>query len=120
MLRNMLLQLIANAAAIVVTAYFLPNEVNYYGNFQTVALFALVLGLCNAVLTPVLNLITWPLACLTFGLFRFVVNVAVFLIAALLLPGNVLQVTLLGAVVGSLVAAVVSAALSIVLGEGRR
>jgi putative membrane protein len=119
MLRNVLLQLIANAAAIMVTAYLLPNEVNYQGNYTTVAAFALLLGLLNAVLTPVLNLITWPLACLTFGLFRFVVNVVVFLLAAWLVPGSVLHVTLLGAVIGSLVAAAAGALIGTLLREER-
>jgi putative membrane protein len=118
--RNFLLHLIGNAAAIMLTALVMPNEVNYHGNFAAVAAFALLLGLLNAVLTPVLNLLTSPLACLTLGLIRVVVNIFVFLLAAWLVPNQVLEVTLLGAAVGSLVAGFVSGLLTLVLGEGRR
>jgi putative membrane protein len=119
MLRQMLLQVIANAAAVIGVAYVLPREVEYFGNMQTVAIFALLLGLLNAVLTPVLNLITWPLACLTFGLFRFVVNVAVFLLAVWLLPAELMRVTVLGAAAASLAAAIVGAGL-MTLGRDQR
>jgi putative membrane protein len=115
---NMILHLVANAAAILVTALVLPNEVRY-DSYTTVAIFAVLLGLLNAVLTPILNAITFPLACLTFGLFRIVVNIIVFLIAVWLVPGNVLEVTPLGAAVGVLVAALASGVLTLVLGEGR-
>jgi putative membrane protein len=117
-MRNMILHLIANALAVLVTALVLPREVRY-DTYTTVAIFALILGLLNAVLTPILNLLTWPLACLTFGLFRLVVNVIVFFLAAWLVPGGVLQVTWLGAIVGSLVAAVASGLLTAALHEGR-
>lgn len=116
---NMLLHLVGNAAAILVTAMILPREVTY-NSYQTVAVFAVVLGLLNAVLTPILNLLTAPLACLTFGLIRIVVNIVVFLIAAALLPGDVLKVSALGAAAGVLVAGVASSLLTLVLGEGRR
>ena len=119
MLQNMLLHLVANAAAILITAFLLPGEVRY-DTYQTVVVFALLLGLLNAVLTPILNLLTLPLACLTFGLFRIVVNVIVFLLAAWLVPGNVLQVTLLGALVGVVIAGLASGLLTAALGEGRR
>jgi putative membrane protein len=120
----MLLHLIANAAAILLTAivlqqFGLPNEI-YYRDYQAVAIFAVVLGLFNAVLTPILNILTFPLACLTFGLFRIVVNIVVFLLAGALLPDDLLRITPLGATVGALVAGVASGVLTLALGEGRR
>lgn len=118
-MRSMFLHLIGNAAAILVTAFVLPTEVTY-NSYPTVAVFAVLLGLLNAILTPILNALTAPLACLTFGLFRIVVNIVVFLIAAWLVPGNVLQVTPLGAAIGVLVAAVTSSVLTFLLREGRR
>jgi putative membrane protein len=91
-----------------------------YDHYSTVAMFALILGLLNAVLTPILNLITFPLACLTFGLFRIVVNIVVFLLAAALVPDQRLVVTTLGGAVGAIVAAVASGTLTLVLGEGKK
>jgi putative membrane protein len=69
---------------------------------------ALVLGFVNAVIRPVLVLLTLPLTVLTLGLFYLVVNGAAFGIAAALVPG--FSVASLGSAVGgSLVVAVVSA-----------
>ena len=48
---------------------------------------ALVLGFVNAVVKPVLTLLTLPLTVVTLGLFYFVVNAAAFGLAAALVPG---------------------------------
>jgi putative membrane protein len=48
---------------------------------------ALVLGLINAVVRPVLVLLTLPITILTLGLFYLVVNGAAFAIASALVPG---------------------------------
>lgn len=45
---------------------------------ETVLLFGVVLGLINAVIKPVVNVLAFPLTCLTFGLFAIVVNAALF------------------------------------------
>jgi putative membrane protein len=63
---------------------------------------ALVLGLLNAVLRPVLVMLTLPATLLTLGLFLFVINAAMFWAAAWLLDG--LKVTSFGAaLIGSLI-----------------
>jgi putative membrane protein len=48
---------------------------------------ALVLGLVNATLGFVLKILTFPIILLTFGLFSFVVNAAMLLLVAFLVPG---------------------------------
>lgn len=50
-------------------------------------LFVVVLGVANAVLRPVVSLLTLPLSCLTFGLFAFVVNALMFWLAGQVVPG---------------------------------
>ena len=68
---------------------------------------ALVLGLVNAIIRPILVLLTLPLTVLTLGLFYLVVNGVAFGLAAALVPG--FSVGSLGsAVLGALVVAVVS------------
>jgi putative membrane protein len=68
---------------------------------------ALVLGLVNAVVRPVLVLLTLPLTMLTLGLFYLVVNGIAFGMAAALVPG--FSVASLGsAVMGALVVALIS------------
>ena len=48
---------------------------------QGLLVFVLVLGIANAVLRPMLKLLTLPLSCLTFGLFAFVINAVLFWLA---------------------------------------
>ena len=72
---------------------------------------ALVLGFVNAIVRPILVVLTLPLTVLTLGLFYLVVNGIAFALAAALVPG--FQVASLGsAVLGSLVVAVVSSLVS--------
>ncbi|MCE1245251.1 MAG: phage holin family protein [Firmicutes bacterium] len=53
----------------------------------TVLVGALILGILNAVLKPVISLLSLPVTCLTLGLFSFVVTGIVFYIAASITPG---------------------------------
>ena len=73
------------AAALAVTAWVLPG-VRVDGVFS-LALAGLVLGFVNAVVRPLLLLVTLPFTLLTLGLFYFVVNGLAFGLAAFLVPG---------------------------------
>jgi putative membrane protein len=70
--------------------------------FTTALLAALVIGLLNAVVRPVLVVLTLPVTVLTLGLFLFVINALVFWAAAALLQGFVVR-DFLAALVGSLI-----------------
>ena len=73
-------------------------------NFGTALIVAVVLGLLNAVLRPVLNFFSFPLLWLTFGLFsvvvNIVVNVAAFGVAAAVVNGFELRRGCLSALIG--------------------
>ena len=70
-------------------------------SFGSALIAALVLGLLNALLRPVLVLLTLPVTVLTLGLFLFIINALMFYFAATLLDG--FNVTgFVGALVGSL------------------
>jgi putative membrane protein len=71
--------------AITITAYFLPNtEVS---NLKAALLAALVLGLINAIIRPLLIFFTLPLTILTLGLFVLVINAVLVLLASRIVPG---------------------------------
>jgi putative membrane protein len=71
-------------------------------SFTSAMVAALVLGLLNAVVRPLLVILTLPATILTLGLFLFVINAAMFWAAAWMLEG--LKVTSFGAaLVGSLI-----------------
>jgi len=78
---------------------------------------ALVLGLVNAFVRPVMVLLTLPFTILTFGLFLFVVNALMLWLVAALVPGF----TVLGfvpALVGGLVLSLLNLAVAAVMGPG--
>jgi putative membrane protein len=93
------------AVALGVAARLVPGIHIASGAVLVVA--ALILGFVNAVVRPVLVLLTLPLTILTLGLFYLVVNGVAFGIAAALVPGFSVA-TLGAAVLGSLVVALVS------------
>jgi putative membrane protein len=73
-------------------------------------IFAVVLGLLNALLRPILLLVTCPLNVVTFGLFTFVVNAIVFWLAAWMTSGAGVQVLgFTGALIGSLAVTICTA-----------
>ena len=78
----------------------------HVSGFGALALAALVLGLVNAIIKPVMQLLSLPLTILTLGIFYLVVNGVCFALAAFLVPGfgvASLGSAILGAVVVSLI-----------------
>lgn len=73
------LRLLVVAALAFILAQLLPGvHVNSYG---TAILFAVVLSLLNAFLRPILIILTLPLTLFTLGLFLFVINTLIVLLA---------------------------------------
>ena len=89
---------------------------------QGLLLFALALGIANAVLRPLVQFFTLPLSCLTFGLFAFVVNALMFWLAGLAANQATGGIHVAGwdaPLFGSVVMAVISGALNFVLISSR-
>ena len=90
--------------------------VNYGNDWVTLAIFAAVLALLNTFIKPILQLLSIPLTCLTFGLFTIVINVALFALAAWLVPS--MQVAgFWGALVGAVAISIVGWGVHILTGE---
>ncbi|HEV2430432.1 MAG TPA: phage holin family protein [Burkholderiales bacterium] len=109
MLRLALVWLI-NAAALIAVAYLMPSI--SVSSFGAALVAALVLGLVNAVVRPVLVLLTLPVTILTLGLFIFVLNGLLFWMVGSWLEGfNVggFWAGVFGAIVFSLVSWLLSA-----------
>ena len=86
---SFLLQWLVSGLAIIITAYILPG-VKVEGFFAALVT-ALILGLINAVIRPVLILLTLPLNILTLGLFTLVINALLIMLAAAIVPGFSVQ-----------------------------
>ena len=66
-------QIITGILGLWLAVQFVP-EVEFEGPIQTLAFCGFILGLLNFFLKPILNMITFPLRILTFGLFSLVIN----------------------------------------------
>ncbi|MFZ5519969.1 MAG: phage holin family protein [Pseudomonadota bacterium] len=107
------------AAALLLVAHWFPG-VNVT-SFVSALIAALVLGLLNTFVRPILILLTLPVTLLTLGLFIFVINALMFLAAGSILEG--FQVdgfgwALAGSLVYSLWAVVIDAALERLFSRG--
>ena len=105
----LLLVWILNAVALLIVAYILPGIT--VASFGSALIAALVLGLLNAVVKPLLILLTLPLTLVTLGLFLLVLNALVFWFAGSILKGFQVE-GFWWAVIGALVYSIVSTALA--------
>jgi putative membrane protein len=108
-----LLRVLLNAVAVFLAAQLIPG-IGLTGPWAT--LWAgLVLGLVNAVIRPLLILLTLPATLLTMGLFIFVINAACLGLAAWFVPGFTISgfwAALFGALVISIISWLLSALLT--------
>jgi putative membrane protein len=82
---------LVNALALFGLSQVLPGVET--GGLLAALLVAAVLGVLNAIIKPILILVTLPLTVITLGLFIFVVNALVVLLADWVLPPTVFDVT---------------------------
>ncbi|MGM0419759.1 MAG: phage holin family protein [Bacillota bacterium] len=101
----MLTSLIINMFALILTAFIIPGI--YISGVMAGLLAALVLGLVNILVRPILTILTLPLTILTFGLFLLVINGLSLMITAYFVPGFQVE-GLLSAVFGAIILSLVS------------
>ena len=89
-----------------------------YSGWLDLLLAALLLGVVNAIVRPIVFLLTLPLTILTLGLFLLVVNAAMIGLVALLLPGFMVS-GLIAGILASIIVGVVSWIGGVVLGDGK-
>jgi putative membrane protein len=113
MLIPVLAHLIVTAALLLLVANLVPGiEVDGWG---PAVVGALVLGLANALVRPLMVLLTLPLTALTFGLFLLVINGLMLQMTAALTPG--LRVRGCGsAILGSIVLSLLNLGVALLIG----
>jgi putative membrane protein len=84
-LLRVLLGLVVIALAFLVTTRIVPG-IQIHGGVTDYLIVAVVFGLVNGILGPVLRLVTFPLKILTLGLFALVLNALLLALVAYLLP----------------------------------
>lgn len=107
-MRTFVLRLVVNAAALAVTAALLPGIHIRDDRVTTLLVVALVFGLVNAVLKPVIWVLSCPLIVLTLGLFALLIN-GILLLVTDALAGSRFEVDGFGwAVLGGLLVGLIS------------
>lgn len=81
----LLLRWVISALALLLVTYLVPGF--YVQSFGYALIVALVIGLVNAVLRPLLILLTLPVTILTLGLFVFVINALLLMLVGAILEG---------------------------------
>ncbi|GAA2355683.1 MULTISPECIES: phage holin family protein [Streptomyces] len=125
-MKNFLVKTIANAGALWVAVWLL-KDITLTGESAgrkaiTLILVALVFGLVNAVVKPVVKLLAFPLFILTLGLITLVINALMLLLTSWLAGKLDLAFHVEGfgtAVIGALIVSIVSWALHVVLPDDK-
>lgn len=81
----MILNLIVSGLAVLIASYLLPGV--KIDSYFTALIVVVILGIVNAVLKPILIIITLPINILTLGLFTFIINAFMIEVVATFVPG---------------------------------
>jgi putative membrane protein len=106
-----------NAVALYVAVLIVPG-IDFFGKWTGVLWLALIIGLLNALVRPLLKFLTCPLIILTLGLFTIVINTLILMLTSSIGQAFNLGLTVDGfwpALLGSLVISIVSVIMSIIL-----
>jgi putative membrane protein len=112
-----ILRLVVNAVAVFLAANLVPGI--HVSTPGTALLAGLILGFVNALIKPVLFVLTLPFTILTLGLFIFVVNAVCLALVAWLVPGFTIS-GFGAALLGAIVISAVSWLLHAIVDERRR
>ncbi|GGS58441.1 phage holin family protein [Streptomyces violaceus] len=124
-MKNFVVKTIANAGALAVAVWLL-DKITLTGDstgkkIGTLIIVALIFGLVNFLVKPLVKLLSLPLLILTLGLFTLIVNALMLLLTSWLADQFDLSFQVDGfwtAVLGGLIISVVSWALNVVLPDG--
>ena len=103
---KLITRLLLTALVLLIVAEYIPGIT--VDGFYPALIAAIVLGLLNLFVRPILVVLTFPITILTLGLFMFVINAALFWFAATFIDGFAVA-TFFHALLGSLIVSVASA-----------
>lgn len=102
---KILINLLVTAATLILVTYIVPGI--HIDGFLTAFVAALLLGLLNVLVRPILILLTLPVTILTLGIFIFIINASLFLFVASFIDGFVVT-SFWSAFFGSLLTSIIS------------
>ncbi|MBI2875559.1 MAG: phage holin family protein [Candidatus Tectomicrobia bacterium] len=116
-MKGLIVRWLINAAALGITGWILKG-IQIKG-LSSLLIAALVLGLLNAFVRPILLFFTFPLNILTLGLFTFVINALLLLLVSRVVEGFEID-SFWSAFVGAILLSIISLFLSLFVGETGR
>jgi putative membrane protein len=84
---NFIVKVLISTAAVLLTSYLLPKSMVHIDGFTTALIVAIVLAFLNAVVKPLMIILTIPATILSLGLFLLVINALIILIADYFVKG---------------------------------
>lgn len=113
---RLLLRLIINVVAIWVATFLLPSAISIQGGWMGWLVVAVIFGLVNALIRPIVKFLSLPITCVTLGLFTLVINAAMLGLTAFLAGGFLsIEGGFFGQAWNALIAALVISVVSTVL-----
>jgi len=119
-----ILRILVNAVALAVTAWIMPNFILTKNPLEIIVV-AIVFGLVNGLIKPIVKLLSLPITVVTLGLFALVINTAMLLLTSWLV-GNWLSIEgnfltqLLYAFLASILISIISTILNWFIPDGKK
>lgn len=114
---KLILNWLVNTVALWVATKIVPGV--FVEDTDALILAALVIGLINSIIRPILAFVTFPITVITLGAFYFVLNGLMLYLAAGIMPGFELD-GLLTAVIAALVMSIVATILHLFVGKKKK
>ncbi len=102
---NLIIRLAINVFALLVVEYLVPGFT--LASYQAALVAAIVIGIINTFIKPIVQLVALPVSVVTFGITAFLINVALLWGAAYIVPGFDIA-TFTTAIIASIVLSLVS------------
>ena len=126
-MKGFIIGTVITAIAFYVLTRFLPQFVSYDGELVGLLVLAIIFGLVNGLIGPIVKLLTLPVSIMSMGLVGFLINAGLLLVTALVadaagfnltvgdFPPDLTADTIVAAVIGSVVLSAVGTAVRLVV-----
>jgi putative membrane protein len=113
---NLLLRILITGGLVLLIAYFMPGV--HVASFTTALIVAVVLGLLNIFIKPILVILTLPVTIVTLGLFLLVINALIILLCTNIVGGFHVD-SFWTALIFSIILSLLQSIMNGILGEGK-
>ena len=113
---NLLIRILVTSGLVLLIAHFMPGV--HVAGFTTALIVAIVLGLLNIFIKPILVILTLPVTIITLGLFLLVINALIILLCTNIVGGFHVD-SFWTALIFSIVLSLLQSIMNGILGEGK-